>query len=211
MRFSSRAFLIGSAVLAFLILIFGLGGVLLGREIFVKRTDTPIIRQIARFTHVPVASVGSRWITYFEYLKQTDAQRQYLQGKEAEALGVAGAPTMQMQQSIYDQLIRVAAIEDLAQKNGFEVTPLDVDRSYNELINQAGTSTQPGEVQAYLKENFGWDEAEFKRYIVRPALLKNGMIEKRKKDTGKDDAFETEVNARLQEGDVSRWLRFNPS
>jgi hypothetical protein len=208
MRLSSRVVLIGSAVLAFLILVFGLGGVLLGREILVKRTDTPAVRQIARFTHFPVARVGSRWITYFEYLSQTDAQRQYLQGKEAKALGMAGAPTLQMQQSIYDQLVRMAAIEDLAQKNGFEVTSLDVNRAYDELINQAGTSTQPGEVQAYLKENFGWDETEFKKYIVRPALLKNGMIEKRKKDTGKDDTFETEVDVRLNEGDVSRWLRF---
>lgn len=209
MRLSSRAVLIGSAVLAVVILVFGVGGVLLGREILINHADTPLIRNVARVTHFPIARVGSRLITYPEFLAQTDAQRTYLKGKEAAALGMSGAPTLEMQQSVYDQLIRVAAIEDLAKKYDFQVTPLDVDRSYDDLINQVGTSTSPGEVQNYLKENFGWSDKEFKEYIIRPALLKTGLAEKRKKDTGKDDAFDTELEARVKAPDVSRWLRFN--
>lgn len=216
MPLSFRTLLLGSAVLASLILVMGVGGLLLGREILVKQTDTSLIRTFARVTRFPVARVGSRWITYDEYLSQADAQRQYLQGKEAQALGMGGAPTAEMQESVYNQLIRLAAIEELAQKNNFSVTSAEVDRAYDELILQAGTSTQPGEIESYLQESFGWDPTEFKKYIVRPALLKNGLADKRKQETGKDDALEAEVEARLQVEDVHRWLRFegvspNPS
>lgn len=209
MRLSSRAILIGSAVLASVILLFGVGGVLLGREILVKRADGTFVRQVSRITHFPVARVGSHFITYTDYLIQTDAQRTYLEGKEAAALGMKGPATPEMQQSVYDQLIRVAAIEDLAKKYDFQVTTEDIDRSYNELINQAGTSTKPGEVEAYLRDNFNWSPTEFKQYIIRPALLKNGLVEKRKKDTGVDDALEKELITRIAAPDVSRWLRFN--
>lgn len=201
--------MVGSAVLAVFLLVFGVGGVLVGRAILVERNDSSFIRGVAKVTHFPVARVGSNVITYQEYLVQADAQRTYLQGKEATTLGVGGTPTSEMQQSVYDQLIRIAATEEIAKKYDFQVTQLDVDRAYDELIGQAGTSTKPGEVQAYLQENFGWNEPQFKEYIIRPALLKNGLVEKLKQATGKDDAFETELSQRITASDVHRWLRFN--
>lgn len=209
MRISSRAIMIGSMVLAVLILVFGVGGVLLGRAILIQHNDSSFVRGLAKVTHFPVARVGSNVITYQEYLVQADAQRTYLQGQEATTMGIGGTPTIEMQQSVYDQLIRIAATEDLAKKYNFQVTQLDVDRAYDELISQAGTSTKPGEVQSYLQENFGWNEQQFKQYIIRPALLKNGLADKRKQDTGKEDAFDAELNQRVAASDVHRWLRFN--
>lgn len=180
MRISSRVIMVASMVLAIVILVFGVGGVLLGRAILVEHSESSFVRQAARITHFPVARVGSDVITYQEYLVQADAQRKYLQGQEATTLGIGGVPTAEMQKSVYDQLIRVAATEDLAKKHNFQVTPLDVDRAYDDLIGQAGTSTKPGEIQTYLQENFGWSEQQFKEYIIRPALVKNGLADKLK-------------------------------
>lgn len=209
MRISSRAVMFASLALALLILVVGVGGVLFGRAVLIAHADTPAVRRVAAITHFPVARVGDNFISYSDYLGQADAQKRYLSGKEAQALGMGGAPTPEMQESVYEQLIRVAATEDLAKKYNVQITPLDVDRAYDDLISQAGTSTKPGEVEGYLRENFGWSPAEFKEYIVRPALLKKSLADQRKKDTGKDDAFETELASRIAAPDVHRWMRFN--
>ncbi len=209
MRVSSRMVMTGTAIVAALLFFVALFGGWLSYQILQVHSTSAMVRTMARVTHFPVARLGSDWITYEEYLLQSDAQEKYLSGQEAKSLGLASASTPEMKQAVLDQLLRVAALEDLAKKNEFTVTPIDVDRSYDDLIARSGTSTKPGEIKDYLLENFGWTEQQFKAYIVRPAVIQTGLAQKRKDATGNEGALESEITARLAMPDVKRWLKLN--
>lgn len=208
MPVSSRSVLITSGVVAAVILVMASVGSWLSYQIISQHAETPAVRALAQVTQFPVARVGTDWISYREYLVQSDAQAKYLKGAEARTLNLPLETTPTMQQAVLDQLVRNAVIERLAKQYDFKVSTDEVDRSYQDLIARAGTSTQPGEVQAYLEQSFGWTETEFKKYIVQPALLQNGLGQKRQADTGKEETFEAEITAALAAPNVKKWLTF---
>jgi hypothetical protein len=99
-----------------------------------------------------------------------DAQRAFLSGPMAADSGVVRDITDTERQEALDRAIRIEAVAGLAEEADVAVTSLDVDRAYDDLVSRAGTSTSPEEIQAFLKAQFGWDEAEYKQYLLKPAF-----------------------------------------
>jgi hypothetical protein len=157
---------------------------------------------------LPAARVGSQTVTYAEYLKHVDAQRAFIEGPASQAQGVTTTFGDADRSAALERAIRIAAIDDLAAKAALQITPLDVDRAYMSLVDRAGTSTTPQEIHDFLHDQFGMDEAEFKQLVVRPALIEDTLRQQRAQETGDAQTFDKELETRLQQPDVVRYVRF---
>ncbi len=199
-----RALLIGASVL---ILIAVLLGTFL-TSVYVAKSESPFIVKLAAWTGLPAATVGAKRVSYLEYVKHVEAQRIFLSGLAAAAEGATGEITDRERTSALDRAMRIAVIEEAADKAKIVVTPLDVERAYDGLVARAGTSTTPGELQAFLRDQFGWDEPDFKQYVVRPALMEDELRVKSIRETSDPAAFDTQMEERLKQPDVVKYLKF---
>jgi len=176
--------------------------------IFRRQWDTPFVRRMATMLHFPAARVGSQWIPYTEYLYHQDAERRFLAGPVAQSEGFDREPTKDMREQILTRLIRTRIVEKTAQDQALPLTPSDVDSAFDALIARAGTTTEPGELETFLENEFGWNEAEFKQNALRPALLETGLKQKKGGDQSAQDAVEKEILDRMEQPDVVRYLKF---
>ena len=157
---------------------------------------------------LPAARVGSQTVTYGEYLKHVEAQRTFLEGPAAQAQGTTSTLGDPERSAALERAIRIATIDEMAMKEGIKATPLDVERAYMGLVDRAGTSTTPQEIHDFLHDQFGMDEESFKQMVVRPAMLEDTLRQKRAQETGDEQALDKELEARLQQSDVVRYVRF---
>lgn len=157
----------------------GLGA--LANVLYWHPQDRPWIRSLISHTPVPIARVGGSFVAYREYLIQQDAAQTFLTAEAASQAAIPDGQVLptaldrQAKQLILDQLIRAAAVKQLAETADLRLTDEDVTRSFEELIARAGTSTNPGEIDAYLKTTFGWTRQEFSQRVVRPATLETAV------------------------------------
>lgn len=177
-------------------------------SMYVWHSENPVTVSLARWMRLPAAKVGTRVVTYDEYLAHLESLRIFLSGPAAAAQGLAQTIGPAEKKSALDRAIRLAAIEEMATQANLVATSLDVERGYAGLVAQAGTSTTPGEIQDLLRDQFGWSEEDFKRYVVRPALMEDALRAKRTRETGEEAAFDRELEERLLRADVVRYLRF---
>lgn len=199
-----RVVLIGASVL---ILITVLIGTFL-TSVYIAKSESPIIAKLAAWTSLPAARVGKMSVPYSEYLKHVEAQRVFLSGPAAAAEGSTGEITDRERAMALDRAIRIAVIEEAADKAKIVVTPLDVERAYDGLVARAGTSTSPGELQAFLRDQFGWDEPDFKQEVVRPALIEDTLRNRNLLETKDAAAFDAQLEDRLKKPDVVKYLKF---
>lgn len=201
---SRRAVVIGALFLAG----FALAGAGLVTSAYVFQREDALTRSLAGWLRLPAARVGTRVVTYDDYLAHLGSLRVFLEGPLAAAQGVGGTVGPAEKASALDRAIRIAAIDEMALDAALTATPLDVERAYDGLIAQAGTSTTPGEIHDFLRDQFGWNEEEFKRYVIRPALLEDALRARRLRDSGDATAFDRELEERLKREDVVKYLRF---
>ncbi|HVM90344.1 MAG TPA: hypothetical protein VMU11_00395 [Verrucomicrobiae bacterium] len=157
---------------------------------------------------LPAARVGSQTVTYAQYLQHVQVQRTFIEGPAARDQGVSTTFDDTQRSAALERAIRIAAIDDMAMKAGIQATPLDVERAYLGLVDRAGTSTTPQEIHDFLHDQFGMDENEFKQLVVRPALLEDTLRQAASIGSSDPNAFDTQLQARLGEPDVVRYIRF---
>ncbi len=173
-----------------------------------QQWDTPFIRSVAATTHVPAAKIGKRTITYTEYLNHLDAAKRFVTGPAGQAQGLPPELTPDIRKAALDRVLRIAAVDEFAAQQDIIVTPLDVNRVYDELIARAGTSTSPGEIESFLMDQFGWSQKDFKEYVIRPAMTEDLLKANKLKEDPDTEAFEKTLQARLARADVKKYLQF---
>ncbi|MCE9585966.1 hypothetical protein K8R04_01440 [Candidatus Uhrbacteria bacterium] len=186
--------LVGSAVVALLAVI--TAGLL--ASVYLWKSEHPLVRAFA--SSFPAANVDGRKISYGTYLVHVDAQRAFLNGPLAADSGVIRDITDSERQESLERAIRIEAVEGMAEESGVVVTPLDVDRTYEELVSRAGTSTSAEEISSFLSAQFGWDESEYKTYLLRPAFIEEVLRSKG------GDTFDAALQARID--GATRFLKF---
>jgi len=166
--------------------------------VYGQKSEHPFFRTVGGW--LPVAKVDGSMISYREYLVHVDAQRAFLTGPLAVEAGAVKEITDVERKEAYERVIRIKSVEILARKAKQEITPLDVDRAYQELVARAGVSTTKAEIEGFLQAQFGWDEVEYKEHLLRPALIEQAL---RTKD---EDGFEKTLQNQMDA--ASRYLRF---
>jgi len=175
--------------------------------IFVKQWESGPVRTIALWTHFPAARVGWRVVTYADYLNQLDAERRFLSGPSAKAQGFPPEPTTQMRKDNLERAVRIAAVEDLAARNKFKITSADIEAAYTGLVARAGTSTTPEEIKSFLMDQFGWEVSDFKLFVIRPALMEDGLRQKFLASSS-TAPLDQQLQDRMDSNDVKRYLKF---
>lgn len=182
----------------------GLGG--LANVLYWHPQDRPWVRSLVSYAPVPIARVGGSFVAYKDYLVQQDAAQTFLTAEAASQAAIPDGQVLptsldtQAKQLILDQLIRAAAVKQLAEAADLRLTDEDVTRSFEELIARAGTSTNPGEIDAYLKTTFGWTRQEFSQRVVRPATLETAVRQEVYKDD--DAAFQAALTEKMKNAAV---------
>lgn len=174
---------------------------------FIKQWSGPTFRGIVKVIPVPAARLGFHWVRYSDYLAHLDAERKFFSSEAGKAPNVPRLTDLQVRQDTLERVIHVAAVEDFAKERQIVVTPLDVDRMYDSFLRQSGTSTTPEEFHKILQDQFGWTEDQFKRYFVQPALLEDALAKKKETETKDATAFSKELEARVLQPDVIRYLK----
>ena len=184
------------------------GAAVLTYGILYRQWESPTVRALAAWSRFPAARVSGRTVTYTAYLAQLDALRTFLSGSAAQSMNLPSAVTADYTDATLSRAVRIVAVEKFADERNIVVTPLDVDRSYDSVRERAGTSTTPGEIQAFIKDTFGMDEAQFKTSVIRPALLEDLLKQKAFQQTQDAEAFPKELEAYVTSTAVVRYLRF---
>lgn len=207
MTWNKRTWLWSAVGASALVLLAG-AALALAYGIYHEQWDSALVRRIPLVARLPVARVDGQTVTYRDYLLQLDAARTFLSGPSAKAQGLSPEITAEVKSLSYERAIRIAAMDAFAAREQLVVTPLDVDRAYDGLVSYAGSSTTSDEIQAFLRDQFGWDIPSFKQHIVRPALIED-TLKKRKLAASSDvEAFDRELETFLQGGSVVRYMRF---
>jgi len=167
-------------------------------SIYALKSEHPIVRAVG--SSFPAAKVEGRNVSYGMYLEHVDAQKVFLSGPMVADSGAVHGITDLERKEALERAIRIEAVEGLAAESSVEVTPLDVDRAYDELVARAGTSTSAEEIQVFLKAQFGWDEAEYKKHLLRPAFIEEILRSKG------GDTFDATLQARID--GATRYLQF---
>lgn len=204
MKLDRRSVLVGVGFLACI----ALASAALAASVYAWQREDVVTRSLAGWLNLPAARVGRVNVSYVDYLAHLGSLRVFLTGPAAAAQGLTSEIGPAQKQSALDRAMRIAAIDDLSASSQLIATSLDVERAYDNLVAQAGTSTETGEIQAFLRDQFGWNEQEFKRYVIRPALLEDALRAKRLRESPDPEAFDKELEERMKKPDVVQYLRF---
>lgn len=159
---------------------------------------SPAPRFVMSALRLPAAKVGKDAVSYETYMQQLGSVERFLRGPAGREKNLPTVISSDMKKSILDHAIRIAAIEQLAIDQDVIVTPVDMARAFDALIDRAGTSTTPGEIKQVMQDEFGWEEKDFKLFVIRPAMLEELLQKKMERDTGNKDAFAEEIQKRMQ-------------
>lgn len=177
-------------------------------SVYVAESDDPAVLAVAGALQLPAARVGGTRVMYTDYQAHLEAQEVFLNGPTAQAQGLARELNTEDRVQAYERAIRIAAVNDMAVQAGIIVTELDVDRTYQDLIARAGTSTSEGEIERFLQDEFGWSKDEFKQFVVRPALIEDTLKQKRFQETEDALTFDRELAEKINGEETKRYLKF---
>lgn len=177
-----------------------------------KQWDGPVTRAFATLVAFPAGKVASQKATYTDYLAQVDAQAVYLQTPDARQRQLPTAVNQQTREAAYTQIIQIAALDQLARENQVSIPQIDIDKAFDDFTAQAGTSTQPGEIDNFLKESFGWNREQFKQFFIRPGVVSQALRAKMPGATEEEKAtaLGIKIDERLAQPDVKRYLIIAP-
>ncbi len=194
---------IGLSILVIAVL--GTSGALLF-GVYVQHAEGSMIRNVGSW--LPAAKVGSKTVSYGEYLDHVEAAAKFM-AIQGPVEGLSGVMTDAERAGALDRAVRIAVVQELADEKKIIVTPLDLDRAIDQTLMQAGTSTTIGDFREYLGKVYGWNEDEFKRFILGPALLEEATKRSFVRDGMTEADFATELASRMEEPHTKRYLKFN--
>lgn len=173
-----------------------------------RQWDGSVVRTFAKMTSFPAGKVGDQKALYVDYLSQVDAQAIYLQTEDARSRQLPTAVNADTKQAAFDQIMDIAALEQIAKEQGVAVTSANIEDAFNQFIAQSGTSTSAIEIDGVLRESFGWNRDNFKQFFIRPGALSQALREKMPgtTDEEKAGALQQKITDRLAQTDAKRYL-----
>jgi foldase protein PrsA len=177
-----------AAVVALLAIVLVVFGVL----IYMYKSESPIVKAVAKAIPYPVQQVNGRFVSYNDYLFEVDANKRAYQNnaklnnQPAVDFNSADGKKLvtQIKQHSLDKLESDTVMAQLAAQKKVKVT----DKEVNDLINQlyqryGGKDT----LLKTLKDIYGWDLGDLKK-VIRKQLLAKDVEEKVTSDPAVDAA-----------------------
>lgn len=160
--------LIGSVVV--IVLVFAVG--------FLRFSwQRPSLLWAARVLHIPVAMVGSQWLSYAEYQEDVPNITSYLQRNEPP--DAASQRTLSTdaytRKIILNKVVGEAILAAIAQEQAVSITSADIQKTYDGYVEQSGNA---GDVEQYIKTLYGWSVEQFKLKLIQPQVTQEKLAEK---------------------------------
>lgn len=173
---------------------------------YYQHWDNAIVARLAESMPIPAARIGDRTILYRTYLRDVRSVETYLSSPEAKDQHLTRPLVNDDRKNVLERLIREAALEDLAIARKVEVSDAQMNVAFAEF-SAGATTTQ--DLEALLRDNFGWTIDDLKSHLIRPALLTRLLAASYAVDHGNDpNALEKYLDERVQRPDVVRYVKF---
>lgn len=173
-----------------------------------KLDDSTVVRSFARVLSLPAAKVGSRSVTYEQFMDTREAVNRFIASEAGQASGVNAPPEAELNKNVLERLIHISMVQELAEQRKLVVSDDDVRAVFSDVVKAAASSTTPN-VAEYLYKNYGWNEEDFRQQVLRPALLEQKVsVEMAKEKQGDGEAMNNELIARREKSDVVVYLKF---
>ncbi|MFZ6015929.1 MAG: SurA N-terminal domain-containing protein [Patescibacteria group bacterium] len=177
-------------------------------SIYFNTADGSATRFVARVFSLPAAKVGKNSVSYDRFLLTKDAVLRFINSEAGKEVGSSMPPEAELNKNILEQLIRQQIVREMADERDLAVSDDDVRAVFADVVSAAASSTTP-DVAQYLWENYGWNEQDFRDYVLRPALLEQKVSVAMAAQTQGDPVeFENIIQARRNQPDVIVYLRF---
>jgi hypothetical protein len=198
--------IIGISAALLLVIILTAGAGLVIRGIYTAQSESATARFVAKTFSLPAASVNGKNIKYDRFLLTRDAVRRFINSEAGKVVGATMPPEKELNENILEQLIRQKLVDAIAAEKGLSISDEEVAQVFEEVASQAASSTD-SDISQYLQDNYGWNEDNFREYVLRPALLEQKVAQEVGSETD-PYALENLLIANRQKPEVVVYLRF---
>lgn len=144
-------------------------------------------RAMGKIIPYPIILIDGHFITYGDYADNYMTLRRF-----SSSQGEVTYSTEEIRDRILERLITNRILEDMAKKRNIKVFDYEIDREYQEAINDLDSEKA---IADSIHELFGWSIGEYKENVVRPFVLQKKLSQA---------IFDDEPDA---EGKFSRYLQ----
>jgi parvulin-like peptidyl-prolyl isomerase len=178
-----KIWLIGGAIAAAVIVIFGVGAYRFGWE-------GPVTRIITKVLPYPAALVDGQPIRLSEYQENVRILERFYEAEKKRAVPGSIFPDGgEIRKRVLDRLVREQLARNLASRYGIAVSRDDVEKAYDSsILDQGAVGTPAGLVRAEaqaektLRELYGLSPGQYKNGILAPYVVAQKLQEELRKD-----------------------------
>ncbi len=205
MKQFSKPFTIGMIAVLVLIIVIAGTFIWLSSAVYGQRDESRPVRILGSW--LPVAKIGSKKISYGEFLENMDTVKVYLNSDAAKDAGMALSITPEVEKNSLDRMVREVIVQNMAKEKNVTVPEEEIRDSFANLV--AMTSSTVPNVAQYLDDSFHWTEEQFRAKVIYPALLEEKLALTFSSSTEEQARLlEQEISKRLAGKDVKFYLKF---
>jgi hypothetical protein len=171
-KMNIRFFVLGIVIV--LVAIFLVGST---AYVYARPPTDPLVRALARALPYPAAFVGRNVVLVRDFIFEYDALVKYFGSLSEEADPLV---TEDLEKNLMDTLVNRLMIERLSRAYRVSLDPRQESEFMQELLTNGSLSAE--DLEAQIRDTFGWEMEEFRKRIVRPVVLSTQLSEKIAKD-----------------------------
>jgi len=195
---------LSAALLLIIILTISAGMAMYG--VYSKQGDGAGARFVSKVFALPAANVDGKSIKYQRFLETRDAVRRFINSDAGKEVGATMPTEKELNQNILEQLIRQRLVESIAEEKGISITEEEINTVFDEVATQAASSTD-SDISKYLEDNYGWNENDFREFVLRPALLEQKVAQTMAEENEDPYALENLLITNRQKPEVVVYLQ----
>ncbi len=164
--------------------------------IYILKWNQPAIKKVVNILPLPVGFYDYKPISLKSYLDDIDTLQYFYTNQVAQGTYKEVPPESELKNIVWDRLLNMKIIEDLAKKYEVSVTPEEINTEVDSIVNEAGSREALAD---NLYEFYRWDIETFKNKVIGPYILEDKVWNKITSDPTYDQAAQTEAQQVLTE------------
>lgn len=174
-----------------------------GLALYKFQATNGFIYGVTKVVPVPVAKVGSHWVSYESYLFQLRRNMHYYQTQQQANFSTPDGKNQlkRLKEQAMNEAVQEEYVKQLAAENDVTVSNQAVDNEVRLLQSENRLGNSDRVLQEVLSEFWGWSINDFKREL-KQELLQQAVVAKL--DTGTNQRAQNALNQLEQGADFSQ-------
>ncbi len=148
--------------------------VVLGTGVYYLGWDSPGIKKLSRYLPLPAGLIGNQPVWLVEYWSDIDTLTYFYNYQVEQGNFKAVPPNSEINNIVWDRLVNIRMVENLAKEYGVVVTPDDVKFEVDKIVNEAGNREL---LSNNLYDYYRWDINTFSNKVISPYLLEQKVTD----------------------------------